>query len=323
VNAIQSTNLVQFGPQANLGKETDFGPAIAFGNGRFFIAWIDSDGHPNVMSSINGLGSGASNTTVLSGDVTDAAPRLTFFSGKLYLTYKGTNHHLFVVELTATPLPIFQQRVQVNERTDFAPSLEQDSQSNRLYLAWRGRRLFGLIFELNKQLNVRIWKDVTDLFTNPGGGRKFSFFDTSDAGPALAMFKDQLYLGWQGTDNRPNVAALMHPEPLTSSIVAARGMPGGALSISANGPDLDTGIVWASIPREGDANHCDVPGVLRAFNATTLDELWNSELCPGRDGIKSYAKFVPPTIANGKVYLPSFNGKVHVYGLHPPQTCSQ
>jgi hypothetical protein len=40
-------------------------------------------------------------------------------------------------------------------------------------------------------------------------------------------------------------------------------------------------------------------------------------LYPARDGAGLYAKFAPPTIANGRVYLPTFSNKVIVYGLLP------
>ncbi len=36
----------------------------------------------------------------------------------------------------------------------------------------------------------------------------------------------------------------------------------------------------------------------------------------------NYAKFVPPTVVNGKVYLATFSGQLLVYGLNPP-TSSQ
>jgi hypothetical protein len=61
-----------------------------------------------------------------------------------------------------------------------------------------------------------------------------------------------------------------------------------------------------------------VPGVLRAYDAATLRELWNSEEDAARDGLGLYAKYAPPTIANGRVYAPTFSNKVEVYGLLPP-----
>jgi hypothetical protein len=88
------------------------------------------------------------------------------------------------------------------------------------------------------------------------------------------------------------------------------GMPGGALSLSANGNQAGTGIVWASHPHNQqfghDANQHVVQGILRAYDASNLaNELWNSEMNPA-DSIGNFAKFNPPTVANGKVYLASF-----------------
>ena len=54
---------------------------------------------------------------------------------------------------------------------------------------------------------------------------------------------------------------------------------------------------------------------MRAFDATDLtNELWNSQNnCV--DQVGSFAKYVPPTVANGKVYLVTFSNQLLVYGL--------
>jgi len=88
------------------------------------------------------------------------------------------------------------------------------------------------------------------------------------------------------------------------------------LSLSANGSQAGTGIIWASAAYSGDANQKIVHGIVRAFDATNLgNELWNSRQNPTRDDVGSYAKFCPPTIANWKVYVATFSNRLVVYGL--------
>jgi len=59
-----------------------------------------------------------------------------------------------------------------------------------------------------------------------------------------------------------------------------------------------------------------VPGIVRAFDATDVSkELWNSQQNADRDDIGNYAKFCPPIVANGKVYVATFSGQLQVYGL--------
>jgi hypothetical protein len=60
-------------------------------------------------------------------------------------------------------------------------------------------------------------------------------------------------------------------------------------------------------------------GMLRAFDPITLRELWNNQSDPfGKPEDKAYhfAKFVPPTIAHGRVFLATGSKSVLVYGLH-------
>jgi outer membrane protein assembly factor BamB len=94
-----------------------------------------------------------------------------------------------------------------------------------------------------------------------------------------------------------------------------RGMPGGFLSISANG--RQDGILWAAIPAQDDAWVEIVRGAMRAFRADTLELLWSTDANDPSDNF-DFAKNVPPTIANGKVYLATFSDRVNVYGLHSP-----
>jgi hypothetical protein len=91
------------------------------------------------------------------------------------------------------------------------------------------------------------------------------------------------------------------------------------MSLSANGSQAGTGILWAPIALTGD----QIPGatgVLHALDASKLSDLWNSELDSNRDRAGNFSKFNPPTVANGKVYLPTFSGQVMVYGLNPPSS---
>jgi hypothetical protein len=95
----------------------------------------------------------------------------------------------------------------------------------------------------------------------------------------------------------------------------SHGSPGGALTISADGKKAGTGIVWAMLTIDRSANHGNAPGILRAFDAETLVELWNSEQEPSRDRLGTLVKFVPPTVASGRVYAATYDNRVIVYGM--------
>lgn len=93
-----------------------------------------------------------------------------------------------------------------------------------------------------------------------------------------------------------------------SKFKAFTGMPGGALSLSYSS-DPSTALIWASVPTDDAVTHI-VKGMLIAFQATPSGNdirlLWHSEMVPDRDSVGLYAKFSPPTIADGFVFLASF-----------------
>jgi hypothetical protein len=86
-------------------------------------------------------------------------------------------------------------------------------------------------------------------------------------------------------------------------------MPGGFMAVSANGEADGSGILWVTMPYGVNANKAVVRGVLRAFDASDVSrpELWNSESTGReRDKLGRFAKFSPPVVANGKVYVATF-----------------
>jgi hypothetical protein len=105
--------------------------------------------------------------------------------------------------------------------------------------------------------------------------------------------------------------------------IGGTGQPGGILALSANGANAGSGIVWAAVNTFSSANQAVVPGTLHAYNAANVaSELWNSDMLSLRDSLGNFAKFVAPTVANGKVYMATFSNRLNVYGLLPQPTLS-
>jgi uncharacterized protein (TIGR03437 family) len=90
-------------------------------------------------------------------------------------------------------------------------------------------------------------------------------------------------------------------------------VPYDGLALSADGSRSGTGILWMIME---DYHAHPAPGALYAFDAEDIRrELWNSAMNPARDRLGQYAKFATPTIANGRVYVPTFSKELAVYGL--------
>jgi hypothetical protein len=137
------------------------------------------------------------------------------------------------------------------------------------------------------QVGTGVIYDSPVYWQAPGGSRLYIWVD-QDALKAFSV-----------------TAAGVAPQPVAQGPDSG---PKSALSLSANGSTTGTGVVWAISPED--------PGILRAFDAEDVShELWNSQQNPSRDAMDQWVEFAPPTVVNGKVYVPTAGGYLDVYGL--------
>ncbi len=136
------------------------------------------------------------------------------------------------------------------------------------------------------------------------------FWNSSAAGPLIYNWsEDDVLRAYRWTGSQLQVPSAMQ------GAVMSPGHPGASLTVSANGSAGGSGIVWASIATSQENKVGLVAGILRAYNAETLVEIWNSEQNPARDRVGTLMKFVPPLVVGGRVYMPSHDNAVPVYGL--------
>jgi len=105
------------------------------------------------------------------------------------------------------------------------------------------------------------------------------------------------------------------------SPVPPGGMPGWMIALSAHGGQ--DGIVWALVPY-GDANMELTPGRLLAYDAAAfgkfadgsgqIEVLWDSQDW-GEGCAFTHPKFNRPVPWNGRLYVPTYDARVDVYGL--------
>jgi len=149
-----------------------------------------------------------------------------------------------------------------------------------------------------------------------------------------ALWHNNLYIGGQGDAIRQftfNPTTELFNTPVASQTTSTYGYPGTVPSVSSQ--SATHGILWAidsSLYGYASPNTtvncysvpvpptCTGPAILHAYNANNLgQEYWNSaQAANHRDQAGLAVKFVPPTIANGKVYVGT-RTEVDVYGLLP------
>jgi hypothetical protein len=154
-----------------------------------------------------------------------------------------------------------------------------------------------------------------------------------------ALWQNSLYFAGAGDVLKqftfdPNTN--FNTSPSSSSSGQPFGFPDISPSVSSQGANngivwgIDAGLYGYASPNAGGINcsplpspppppaACTGPAILHAYSASSLaTEYWNSaQAANNRDQAGNAVKFVPPTIANGKVYV-STRTEVDVYGLLP------
>ena len=124
----------------------------------------------------------------------------------------------------------------------------------------------------------------------------------------------QIYITSEGdvTSQFTMKGGLVNPKSTADSHTSGDS-PFQGMAISANG-DKD-GVFWINF---GDYSQEGTPAVFCALDASDISLLlWCSNIYEDRDTPGRFAKFVAPTIVNGRVYLPTFSYEIVVYGLLP------
>ena len=170
-----------------------------------------------------------------------------------------------------------------------------------------------------------------DYYRHLFGGPVIWSRSKAQGGPLAFVWRENDYLRSYPISDRFEGCDTNSPPPTTSHNCPSSAQsedfidrhPGGILAISANGGDAETAIVWASTNRGMNG-----PGKLMAFKAvaelslpTHLTKIWDSDFCE-EDRLDMGSDFVPPTVANGKVYLATGANKVEVFGLIRARECA-
>jgi hypothetical protein len=173
-----------------LGESTTDGPALAFHDGRIFIAW-KSHGSKHLKMTLSGDGGATFGPVYTSSETSDAGPSLASHNGRLFIAWKGVgDQYLNVakVSLFASTAGNFgiegiEENVTLTDSSSHTPALA--SHDGRLFIAWKGSS--------DNNLNVMFSSDNGATFH----GKHIST-ETSDSGPALLSHNNELFISWKG-----------------------------------------------------------------------------------------------------------------------------
>ena len=283
---------------------------------------VDSGGDIYVSTG-NGIFD-ANSTTVPFNDYGDSLLRLRPFSGN---TFNGVN-----LNLIDWFTPYDQGNLALND-TDLGSGaivlLPDQPAAPQHLLVQVGKE--GVVYLIDRDqmgyYNTKDNSQIVQSFSGAGG-----IWGTP------AFWQNSLYYAGQGSPltqfTFDTATGLFNPTPTSQSSITFN-FPTATPSISSQG--ASNGIAWvidASLygyasPNSGNPipgycsavpvpAACTGPAIVHAYDATNMaTELWNSTQATGnRDQAGNAVKFVPPTIANGKVYV-STRTEVDVYGLLP------
>lgn len=171
------------------------GPAIAWLNGIFYVAWSGTNSALNAMSSPDGTTWG--DQMPPSSQRSTLSPALCACGDLIHISWTGTDSkgqlNFSTLDTSGTTISGIPGSQYTGQATGCSPALA--CLNGVLYAAWTGT---------NGHLNV-MWsadngKTFPGTYTSPS--------QRSIASPALCVLGDTLWIIWTGTDNQLNVAPL-------------------------------------------------------------------------------------------------------------------
>jgi hypothetical protein len=169
-------------------EASSLGPAIACGEGWVHLAYVGTDGRLNVVASKDSGKNFAYKATL--SERSTAGPVLAFLRGTLYLLWQGTDQRLNLLSTKDFQGMAFKDKVTLDERSRFAPSM---TMAKQYQLAWTGTD--GRLNTLESK-NAREFRE------------KQTYRETSIAGPSVAVWQDVPVIAWAGMAKQLNVASL-------------------------------------------------------------------------------------------------------------------
>ncbi len=154
-------------------------------------------------------------------------------------------------------------------------------------------------------LGAKNTSTVQNILANPNGVFDMALWNGPSGPIAYVQEPAGSLQAYQIVAGKINGTMLSHTAPATATVFTG-------IAVSASSSTDPAAIVWETTADDLKVMH---PGTLHAFDATDLThELWNSDVVP-LDALGRFAKFVAPTVANGRVYVPTFSNQLAIYGL--------
>ncbi|WP_223643627.1 hypothetical protein, partial [Planococcus sp. 4-30] len=171
-----------------MNDTSDESPAIAFHNGRLFLAWKGA-GNNNLNLMASNIERTSFPIKKTFKDTTPYAPALVSHEGNLFLAWTGVGEgklnvaKVAISDIEGLRINGLEGKVVLNDTSEKSPALT--SHNGRLFLAWKGagNDNLNLMFSNNNELHFH--------------GKKV-FGDTSHYSPALVSHGGRLYMAWTG-----------------------------------------------------------------------------------------------------------------------------
>ncbi len=177
--------------------------------------------------------------------------------------------------------------------------------TNQMVTAGKSGDMFLIESDSMGHLGPKNTSTVQNIQANSSGTHNLALWNSPNGPIVYAQESAGGLSAFQIVNGQLNATAVSEFTPPNLTLFAG-------LAISGGSSDPANAILWYTV---ANFNASQQPGTLHALNAADLtQEFWNSDMVP-TDALGRYAKFVAPTVANGRVYVATFSDELVIYGL--------